>query len=66
MDICDNVSVQVVSNILNIIYMRNILLGTRRIKLMCLATKNKPKGITVTEKIYRMAMIVITVIVTIA
>lgn len=57
-------AVQVVSNILNIIYMRNILLGTRRIADV-LGNQELTKGITVTEKIYRMAMIVITVIVTI-
>lgn len=57
-------AVQVVSNILNIIYMRNILLGTIRIADV-LGNQELTKGITVTEKIYRMAMIVITVIVTI-
>ena len=56
--------VQVVSNLLNIIYMRNILLGTRRI-VDVLGRQELSKGITVTEKIYRIAMIVITVIVTI-
>lgn len=56
--------VQVVSNLLNIIYMRNILLGTRRI-VDVLGSQELSKGITVTEKIYRIAMIVITVIVTI-
>lgn len=56
--------VQVVSNLLNIIYMRNILLGTRRI-IDVLGRQELSKGITVTEKIYRIAMIVITVIVTI-
>ena len=56
--------VQVVSNLLNIIYMRNILLGTRRI-VDVLGSQEISKGITVTEKIYRIAMIVITVIVTI-
>lgn len=56
--------VQVVSNILNIIYMRNILLGTRRIADV-LGSRELSKVITMTEKIYRMAMIVITVIVTI-
>lgn len=54
--------VQVVSNLLNIIYMRNILLGTRRI-VDVLGRQELSKGITVTEKIYRIAMIVITVIV---
>lgn len=57
-------AVQVVSNILNIIYMRNILLGTRRIADV-LGSQELSKVITMTEKIYRMAMIVITVIVTI-
>ena len=57
-------AVQVVSNILNIIYMRNILLGTRRIADV-LGSRELSKVITITEKIYRMAMIVITVIVTI-
>ena len=57
-------AVQVVSNILNIIYMRNILLGTRRIADV-LGSRELSKVITMTEKIYRMAMIVITVIVTI-
>ena len=56
--------VQVVSNLLNIIYMRNILLGTRRI-VDVLGRQELSRGITVTEKIYRIAMIVITVIVTI-
>lgn len=56
--------VQVVSNLLNIIYMRNILLGTRRI-VDVLGSQELSKGITVIEKIYRIAMIVITVIVTI-
>ena len=56
--------VQVVSNLLNIIYMRNILLGTRRI-VDVLGRQELSKGITVTEKIYRIARIVITVIVTI-
>lgn len=57
-------AVLVVSNILNIIYMRNILLGTRRIADV-LGSRELSKVITMTEKIYRMAMIVITVIVTI-
>ena len=57
-------AVQVVSNILNIIYMRNILLGTRRIADV-LGSQELSKVITMTEKIYRMAMIVTTVIVTI-
>ncbi|WP_314922599.1 hypothetical protein [Mogibacterium diversum] len=57
-------AVQVVSNILNIIYMRNILLGTRRIADV-LGSRELSKVITMTEKIYRIAMIVITVIVTI-
>ena len=57
-------AVQVVSNILNIIYMRNILLGTRRI-VDVLGNQELTKGITVTEKIYRIAMIATTVIVTI-
>ena len=57
-------AVQVVSNILNIIYMRNILLGTRRIADV-LGNQELTKGITVTEKIYRIAMIATTVIVTI-
>ena len=57
-------AVLVVSNILNIIYMRNILLGTRRIADV-LGSQELSKVITMTEKIYRMAMIVTTVIVTI-
>ena len=57
-------AVQVVSNILNIIYMRNILLGTRRIADV-LGNQELTRGITVTEKIYRIAMIATTVIVTI-
>lgn len=57
-------AVLVVSNILNIIYMRNILLGTRRIADV-LGSQELSKVITITEKIYRMAMIVTTVIVTI-
>lgn len=57
-------AVLVVSNILNIIYMRNILLGTRRIADV-LGSRELSKVITMTEKKYRMAMIVITVIVTI-
>ena len=57
-------AVLVVSNILNIIYMRNILLGTRRIADV-LGSRELSKVITMTEKIYRMAMIVTTVIVTI-
>lgn len=57
-------AVQVVSNILNIIYMRNILLGTRRIADV-LGSQELSKVINITEKIYRMAMILITVIVTI-
>lgn len=57
-------AVLVVSNFLNIIYMRNILLGTRRIADV-LGSQELSKVITMTEKIYRMAMIVTTVIVTI-
>ncbi len=49
---CDNgrFAVQVVSNILDIIYMRNILLGTRRIADVLGANQELTKGITVTEK----------------
>lgn len=54
-------AVQVIGNVLNIIYMRNILFGTRRI-VDILGGKAISQGITLTEKVYRIAMIVATVI----
>lgn len=54
-------AVQVIGNILNIIYMRNILFGTRRI-VDVLGGKAISQGINITEKVYRIAMIVATVI----
>ncbi len=57
-------AVQVVSNILNIIYMKPFLTRYKKNPLMSYLTRIN-KGITMLRKIYRMAMIVITVIVTI-
>lgn len=53
-------AMQVVGNVLNIIYMRNIMFGTRRI-VDILGGQDLSRGLKITERIYRIAMIVATV-----
>lgn len=53
-------AIQVVGNVLNIIYMRNIMFGTRRI-VDILGGQDLSRGLKITERIYRIAMIVATV-----
>lgn len=53
-------AMQVVGNLLNIIYMRNIMFGTRRI-VDILGGQGLSRGLKITERIYRIAMIVATV-----
>lgn len=53
-------AMQVVGNVLNIIYMRNIMFGTRRI-VDILGGQGLSRGLKITERIYRIAMIVATV-----